>query len=120
MQKAEADFAIARQSRRSKKPLLHDGVCFHCQQCSEKYLKGLLEELGLAVPRTHNLDELRRLLLPHHPVLRSLGRGAVFLTNFAVAARYPGENASLRQAKAAIRWATRIRTTARRLLGIAP
>jgi HEPN domain-containing protein len=29
----------------------HDGVCFHCQQCAEKYLKGLLEEHGHAVPK---------------------------------------------------------------------
>ena len=38
VRKAEADYVIARQCSRGKIPL-HDGVCFHCQQCAEKYLK---------------------------------------------------------------------------------
>jgi HEPN domain-containing protein len=93
-------------------------VCFHGQQCAEKYLKGLLEELGLAIPKTHDLEQLQNRLLPHHPALRSLRRGLTFLTNFAVAVRYPGDNASKRQAAAALRWTDRVRTTARALLGI--
>jgi HEPN domain-containing protein len=93
-------------------------VCFHCQQCAEKYLKGLLEELGLAIPKTHDLDQLLTFLLPHHSALRALRRGLTFLTNFAVGVRYPGDNASKRQAQAALRWADRVRTAARSLLGI--
>ena len=57
VKKAEEDYVLARQGRRSKVPV-HDGVCFHCQQCAEKYLKGLMEELGLSVPKTHDLDLL--------------------------------------------------------------
>jgi HEPN domain-containing protein len=30
-------------------------VCFHCQHAAEKYLKALLQEGGLVVPRTHDL-----------------------------------------------------------------
>lgn len=37
--KAEADHVLAMQGSRSKIPV-HDGVCFLCQQCAEKYLKG--------------------------------------------------------------------------------
>jgi HEPN domain-containing protein len=99
---------------------VHDGVCFHCQQCAEKYLKGLLEELGLPVPRTHNLDDVLNLLLPSHPELRSLSRGLIFLTDFAVDPRYPGKNAIKRQATAAVLWAGRVRMAARALLGIRP
>jgi HEPN domain-containing protein len=95
-------------------------VCFHCQQSAEKYLKALLEELGLRVPRTHNLDDVLNLLLPHHPGLRSLRRGLIFLTYFAVETRYPGESASKRQAAAALRWEERVRTEVRALLGIRP
>jgi HEPN domain-containing protein len=119
VRKAEADRVIARSSGRSRKPL-HDGVCFHCQQCAEKYLKGLLEELGLAVPKIHDLDHLRVLLTPYHPSLRSLRRGLIFLTNFAVATRYPGDNASKRQAQGALRWSERVRAAARALLSIRP
>ena len=97
---------------------MHDARCFHCQQSAEKYLKALSEELGLTIPRTHNLEDLLSLLLPHHPGLRSLRRGLIFLTDFAVETRYPGENANKRQAEAAMRWATKVRTTARLLLGL--
>lgn len=34
------------------------GVCFHAQQCVEKYLKALLVSHGLTVERTHNLAAL--------------------------------------------------------------
>ena len=115
--KAEADRLIARKSGRSKTPL-HDGVCFHCQQCVEKYLKAIIEEIGLPIPRTHDLDRLALLLLPHYPEFRSVRRGLVFLTTFAVATRYPGEDANKRQAKAALRWSEQIREMSRTILKI--
>jgi HEPN domain-containing protein len=119
VRKAEADRVVARRSSRGKTPL-HDLVCFHCQQCAEKYLKVLLEELAISVPKTHDLDDLLTVLCPHHPTLRSVRRGLGFLTQFAVNIRYPGRNASRRQARAALRWEERVRTAARSLLGIRP
>ncbi len=51
VRKAESDFqlavTIAREAGR-----FQDEQCFHSQQCAEKYLKALLEELGLTIPRT--------------------------------------------------------------------
>jgi HEPN domain-containing protein len=119
VRKAEADYVIAVQSSRSKIPL-HDGVCFHCQQCVEKYLKGLLEELGRSVPKTHNLDDVLNLLQPDFPTLDSFRRPLIILTNYAVVTRYPGENASKRQAGSALGWLEKIRAEARHLLGIRP
>src|SRR5260370_27095619 len=113
VKKAEHDLLMAEQGGKSKVPV-HDGVCFHCQQCAEKYLKGLMEELGLSIPKIHDLDALLTALAPHHLVLRSFRRGLVFLTDFAVDFRYPGYNASKRQAVAALRWAGRVRSAARR------
>ena len=46
VKKAEQDWVLAEQGIQSKLPV-HDGICFHCQQCAEKYLKGLMEEIGL-------------------------------------------------------------------------
>jgi HEPN domain-containing protein len=100
VKKAEQDYFLAKQGSQSKVPV-HDGVCFHCQQCVEKYLKGLMEELGLFVPKTHDLDLLLTALMPHHPTLRPLRRGLLFLSDFAVDTRYPGSSASKRQAAAA-------------------
>ncbi|MBI2809005.1 MAG: HEPN domain-containing protein [Planctomycetes bacterium] len=108
---------MAGQNRQSKKPV-HDSVCFHCQQRVEKYLKALLEEIGQHVPKIHDLDGLLNDLVVHHPQLRSLRRGCLFLSDFAVNARYPGDDATKRQAVAAMRWATKVRAAARQLLNI--
>ena len=96
----------------------HDERCFHCQQSAEKYFKALLEELGLAIPKTHNLVALLPLLRPHYASVRALRRGADFLTRFAVDTRYPGDRASKRQAASALRWAGRVRGECRRILGL--
>ncbi len=117
--KAEVDRRGARKLAPSRPPM-HDLVCFCCQQVAEKYLKALLEEQGLAVPRTHDLEDLLSLLLPSHPPLLSLRRGCKFLIQFAVDTRYPGFHATKRQATAALRWAERVRQAARALLGIPP
>jgi HEPN domain-containing protein len=117
VKKAEKDYALAVHGSRSEVPV-HDGVCFHCQQCAEKYLKGLMEEIGLPVPKTHALVLLLAALAAHHPMLQSYRRGMVFLTTFAVDTRYPGDDATKRQAAAALRWAATIRASARKLLGI--
>jgi HEPN domain-containing protein len=115
--KAEQDYATAKRERQGEQPV-HDVVCFHCQQCAEKYLKALQEELGLLIAKTHDLDQLLNDLLPHHAPLRSLRRGLLFLSQFAVDTRYPGYNARKSQAVAATRWMDRIRDVARSILGL--
>ncbi len=77
-----------------------------------------MEEAALTVPKIHDLTDLLADLRPHYPSLRSLRRGLHFLTHFAVGIRYPGDNATKRQAASALRWADRVRTEARALLGI--
>jgi HEPN domain-containing protein len=119
VRKAENDFQVAVRIAAANEPL-HDQVCFHCQQSAEKYLKSLLEELGLSIEKTHDLDKLMNDLCSHQPSLRKLRRGLVFLTNFAVTVRYPGDDATKRQAAAALRWAGKVRDACRPLLGIQP
>ena len=85
-----------RKARQPRKIPLHDGFA-STAAVTEKYLKGLMEEAGLTVPKTHDLDVLLRILRPSHPsCVRS--RGLIFLSQFAVETRYPGDNASTRQA----------------------
>ena|SRR6266571_1568215 len=117
VEKADDDYRTAELIALSREPL-NDQQCFHCQQAGEKYLKALLEELGLAVEKTHELEDLLDQLLPHHPSLRSLRRGLAFLSQFAVQVRYPGDNASKRQAASALRWAGKVRLICRNLLGL--
>src|SRR5262245_50841422 len=116
VRKAEADWGMAQTlAQATDRPF--DGVCFHCQQAAEKYLKALLEELGARIPRTHDLVDLHQVLLPSHASLKPLLRGMLFLKQFAVEFRYPGKNARSRQATAALRWAGRVRQECRSLLG---
>ena len=64
--------------------------CWHAQQGAEKALKAVLVFLGIEVPRYHNLNALRNLILDgwqlkdDHPDLSRL-------TEWAVEARYPGD-----------------------------
>jgi HEPN domain-containing protein len=78
-----------------------------------------LEEAGQYIPKTHDLDRLLG-LLPAHPSLRPFRRRLLFLNQFAVDTRYPGKDASKRQAAAALRWAGRVRDACRQLLGVRP
>ena len=56
--KAEEDFAVVRTLSRTRRPVLNDAVCFHAQQCAEKYLKALLTRDHVAFPKTHDLLDL--------------------------------------------------------------
>ena len=85
---------------------------------NQKYLKALLVELALPVPRTHDLDRLLADVVVHHPTLSSIRRGALFLEQFAVETRYPGFNATKRQASSALRWASRLRLAVRSVLAL--
>jgi HEPN domain-containing protein len=55
--KAEKDYRFALRNVRTAEPF-HDQLCFLCQQATEKCLKALQKELGIAIPRTHVLKEI--------------------------------------------------------------
>jgi HEPN domain-containing protein len=119
VRKAEEDIEAARSLVAQAKPP-RDIVCFHCQQAAEKYLKALLQELGLSIPHTHDLEELLDLLVPHDDSLKPLQGDTAFLTRFAVAYRYPGARARTREMRSALRKAERVRAEVRVMLGLPP
>lgn len=43
---------------RARKAPNYDAVCFHSQQCVEKYLKALLQEYNIAFGKIHDLPVL--------------------------------------------------------------
>jgi HEPN domain-containing protein len=100
--KAEGDFTTAQMSFRARKAPNHDAACFHAQQSVEKYLKGRLDEAGMAVPKTHNLYALLTLVLPIEPSWKAMAADLNVLSTFAVAYRYPGMSATRIDAKDAI------------------
>lgn len=117
VREAEEDYQVAVTTHHGPRPF-HNTVCFHCKQAAEKYLKRLLEENDLAVPKIHDLDEVCGLLLSTYGSLRRLRRGLSFLTRFAVAPRYLGDDANKREAVVAVRCAGKVRNEARSWLGL--
>lgn len=116
---AEEDLEAAREMSVTSPPL-RNIACFHCQQSAEKYLKALLQEIGLVVPKTHNLNDLLNLLLPQDGSLAPLRRGLRSLSQYAVGYRYPGVRATTKQMQAALRHAERARIELRVRLGLLP
>ena len=116
--KAEGGFLAAMVLARRRKVPLHDQVCFHCQQCVEKYLKARLEEAGIPHPKTHDLERLLMLILPVEPLWASLRPALKSLSDFAVEFRYPGNAAIAADARKAVKDAKVIRKEARLALGL--
>jgi HEPN domain-containing protein len=89
-----------------------DVVCFHAQQCVEKYLKAALVESGVPPPRTHDLAELSS-ALPSSLSLSVDEEDLSALTPYAVEARYPAVDAEFvgrEDAERAAEIARRVRT----------
>lgn len=87
--KAEEDLTNAEYTLTMRENCPFSTICFHAQQCVEKYLKALLTQYGEAFPRTHDLLELVRLM--PGPVKMGLRLREISLINrYAVEARHPG------------------------------
>jgi HEPN domain-containing protein len=117
--RAEADYAAALLLRRSRKKHARDIVCFHLQQCIEKYLKARLEEAGATFPRTHDLERLLDLTLNFEPLWSALRPAMAALTDHAVESRYPGHTTTSAEARTLVRSVTRLRGIIRERLGLA-
>ncbi|MDE0687604.1 MAG: HEPN domain-containing protein [Candidatus Poribacteria bacterium] len=93
IEKAEEDYNAAKWLQQSPNPV-HNSICFHVQQCIEKYLKAWLQEANISAPRTHNLEELLALILPTLPEWSHWQSDFKIITEYAVDPRYPGGSAT--------------------------
>lgn len=116
--KAEEDFLAAQDLARRRKVPLWSSVCFHAQQCAEKYLKARMEEAALRIPKTHDLEKLLDELLTVEPLWAALRSATQNLTDYAVDFRYPGQDARKSHAKQAITDCKAVRAEARTSLGL--
>jgi HEPN domain-containing protein len=114
--KAEEDFlATTILARRRKRPLWNS-VCFHAQQCAEKYLKARMQEAGMAIAKTHDLEVLLDQLLAIEPLWEAFRPATQNLTDFAVSFRYPGEDATKDEARQSVKDCKAIRREVRQSL----
>lgn len=119
IEKADADFATASREIRVRKKPNYDAVCFHSQQCVEKYLKAILQERNISFGKTHNLSALLDSLLPTEPAWELMRSHLERLNVFSVQVRYPGESADKSIAREAISLSRKVRSRARMSLGLA-
>ncbi|MCD4819063.1 MAG: HEPN domain-containing protein [Candidatus Cloacimonetes bacterium] len=87
--KPDNDIEIVKIGLASNK-IISDVLCFHCQQCVEKYLKLFLIYHNIDFPKTHNisiiLEECKK-IDSNFTVLQDI----VYLTEYAVEIRYPDD-----------------------------
>jgi len=94
-----------------------DTVCFHSQQCVEKYIKAVLVILEIEFPRTHDIETLIS-LIPKSIRLSLPVEEQRKLTEYATVMRYPGpyEQISLAEAKQAVKLSRQVKLKILKLL----
>jgi HEPN domain-containing protein len=82
-------------------------------------MKALLQRQNVRFEKIHDLLALKELCLAFVPELEFHQESLAYLSQFAVAFRYPGESASREQAKRAVKIMKEIRIILRTVLGVA-
>ena len=90
---AEEDYMMARSALRRKIPFGYS-ACFHAQQCAEKLLKAILLAKGVPFPKTHDLLLLNDLCQQAGMIVPVELKDLNILSDYAVRARYPGDEPS--------------------------
>jgi len=117
--KAEGDFGTLEREGRVRKNPNYDAICFHAQQCAEKYLKARLSEAGVRFSKIHDLVALLELALPVEPTWEEFREDLAYLSDFAVTFRYPGDSADRDSASSARKRCRTFRIAAPKALRLA-
>lgn len=118
VEKAEGDFATMQRESRARKNPNYDAICFHAQQCAEKYLKARLAEADIQFGKVHDLVALLDHILAIQPNWEVFREDLAYLSDFAVSFRYPGESANKDSAVDVVKRCRFFRKIARRVLGL--
>ena len=119
--KAESDYRIARNLTQSKDVTrLAEAICFHYQQCAEKYVKALLLDQGKPVERQ---DTPMKVLYVESalvgPEFETYKADFDQLDYFGIDVLYPGRSASVEDIQPNAQAATRLRAFVRAKFGLA-
>ena len=85
---AENDYKAVMLLFKDAAPLI-EIICFHCQQCAEKYLKAYIVKNSGEIQKTHNLEELLKSCIKTDTDFIEIRDFCIDLTDFAVETRYP-------------------------------
>ena len=115
VRKAESDWVVIKRLQQPLTPDVYDAICFHAQQCIEKYLKAWLQEANIRPPRTHELNVLLNLIVPAHPEWGAWRTDFAEFKPHAVDIRYE-TFATAAQVEHAVRVCTEVRAAIRTVL----
>ena len=113
---AESDYGMMKLGLQALTPELYDPICFHAQQCIEKYLKAWLQEANIRPPRTHELNVLLHLIVPTHPEWGAWQTDFADFEPHAVDVRYEKYFATAAQVEHAVRVCNEVRAAIRAVL----
>lgn len=113
---AEEDYDLVMYSVQAGRN--YRSICYHAQQCAEKYLKAYLQEHGVRFAKTHELTDLLALCIPLDAGFAQLQAAALGMKDYGVDPRYPGFAAGPTKAQVAYQDSLQIRTFVRAKLGI--
>jgi HEPN domain-containing protein len=116
--KAEEDFAVMMTLARPRKKPLWSPLCFHAQQCAEKYLKARLNEASIQYFKTHDLEQLLNQVMPIEPLWAAFRPSLKQLSDSAVLPRYPGNFYTKTEAQRALKTCKAFRKEARASFGL--
>jgi HEPN domain-containing protein len=117
VERAEEDLRNAEHTLTLQEDCPLSTVCFHSQQCVEKYLKALLTYCSVPFPKTHDLIQLLNLIPVDHR-LDLAPADLVVVNRYAIEGRYPGdwEKITRRETEEAVEMARDAREKIRVLL----
>ena len=112
IQKAEADYDAIELHQQAASPNF-DFICFHTQQCIEKYLKAWLQEANIRFSKTHDLESLLDLIVPTITAWNAWRADFPTISDHAVDFRYPGKSATAENAQRAVQVCDKVRQAIR-------
>ena len=118
LERAEEDYRQAQVALRQRKYPAYNTVCFHAQQCAEKYLKAFLVRHRIGFRKIHDLVRLKFLCMEVDPNFELISEPLALLFPYAVDARYPGFKAMEQDARDAVVAMKQVRTFIRARLGL--
>lgn len=108
---------IQAESGQSHPEIYLEDLCFDAQQCAEKAIKAVMLHYKIEFPYIHDLGHLLNLIIKAGFDVPNSIKQAAILTEYAVAARYPGLSEPVAQeeyreavriARHVLTWATKI------------
>jgi len=118
--KADHDLKIGKSELETPEPAT-DAICFHMQQCVEKYLKAFLVSNGHEISRTHVIPVLLKQCADIDDSFLSLENLSLqYMSKYAVELRYPDDFYMPRvdETKEAVRKAEEVRAFVYPKLGL--